>query len=118
VITPAIVLDGKLNDRRLKVKGKLAGLPSVPGACSGKVTVRVDSGARPHPAKERTRVFRLLGRCRFEAGFWLTARRLPKRFTVTASFPGNSVVGPAEASMVCGLGIKRRAHRSNRRTCI
>jgi hypothetical protein len=116
-IKPAIALDGKLNDRRLRVKGRLTGLPPVPGACAGKVTVRVAADARPHPVKERTRVYRLNGRCRFEAGFWLGARRLPKRFTVTASFAGNSVVGPAEASMVCGLGIMRRAHRSNRRTC-
>lgn len=118
VITPTMGLDGKINDRWLKVKGTLGGLPSVPGACSGKVTLRVDPGARPHPLKERTRVYRLHGRCKFEAKFWLGAKRMPKRFKVTASFPGNSVVGPAEASITCGLSAKkRRAHRSTRRSC-
>ena len=37
---------------------------------------------------------------------------------VSISFPGNSVLGPAGATIVCGLGLKRRAHRSTKRSCL
>ena len=81
------------------MKGHLGGVPAVPGACAGVVTVRIDADARAHRSKARVGVHRFFGHCKFRARFRLTGRRIPKRIRVTASFGGNSLLNPVERSI-------------------